>query len=113
LNEPAHFYLNKKHLCFQDIFAQTPFLRAILASSNAQCPEDSPILIPDIDNKGVVHQIISPISNYESTIFKRIFIMIFNRQTEKKQIRSLFSFSIAQTEKKSWKKLVKQIGEII
>jgi hypothetical protein len=57
LNEPAHFYPNKKHLCFQDIFAQTPFLRAILASSNAQCPEDSPILIPDVDNKGQDHVI--------------------------------------------------------
>ena len=28
-------------------------------------------------------------------------------------IRNLFSFSIAQTEKKKWKTLVKEIGEII
>lgn len=41
----------------KEIFAQTPFLRAILASSNAQCPEDSPILIPDVDNKEL-HQMV-------------------------------------------------------
>jgi len=40
-----------------------------------------------------------------------------NWQTEKKTyfgpIRSLFSFSTAQTEKLWWKKIIKQIGEYI
>ena len=52
-----HIFNLIKYLCFQEIFTQTPFLRAILASSNAQCPEDSPILIPDVDNKEL-HQMV-------------------------------------------------------
>jgi hypothetical protein len=52
-------------------------------------------------------------------IFLQIFIMIFfstgklRKNTCFEPIRILFSFSTAQTEKNSWKKIVKQIGEII
>ena len=63
--------------------------------------------------EGLVHQILSPISNSESTnFFKRIFIKIsFSTCKMRKKnpsfeaIKSLFSFSTAQTEKNSWKKI--------
>ena len=57
-----------------------------------------------------VYQIVSPISNSESTNFSTniSYDFFFNYQTEKKNcfepIRILFRFSTAQTEKDSWKK---------
>ena len=51
---------------------------------------------------GMVHQILSPISNSESTNFFNEYYSFFNWQTEKKKpsfepIRSLFSFSISRS----------------
>ena len=71
----------------------------------------------DSSDQGVVHQILSPISNFKSTKCFNEYDFFFNWQTEKntcfKPIKSLFSCSTAQTEKNSWKKFMKQIGEII
>ena len=59
---------------------------------------------------GVVHQIVSPITNSEYTNFfnQYLFKKKFNWQTKKKTgcgpIRRLFSFSTAQTEKNLWEK---------
>ena len=69
---------------------------------------------------GVVHQIVSPISNSESTKFLTniSYYFFFNWQIEKKKhclgpIRSSFSFSTAQTEKNLWKKFVKTSDEFV
>ena len=62
--------------------------------------------------KGVVHQIVSPISNSESTNFYRIFIMISfstgNQGTKNPFWTNNIFFSTAQAEKNSGKKLVKK-----
>ena len=72
-----------------------------------------PILI------GVVHQIISPISNSESTNFLTniCYDFFLKWQTEKKlcfgPTKKLFSFSTAQTKKNSSKKNVKRSYEFV
>ena len=73
----------------------------------------------ELDAKGVVHQIMSPISNSEFTNFLNKYLLWFLFQLSNWE-KSVFStnkkfiyFSTAQTEKNLWKKLVKQIGEII
>ena len=86
-----------------------------------QSKEDKALRYTDtlFTEQGVVHQILSTISNSESTnFFKRIFIKIsFSTCKMRKKkpsfepIKSLFSFSTTQTEKNSWKKFVEKIRE--
>ena len=59
------------------------------------------------------YQIFSPISNSESTKFVMISFSTGKLRFFFWPIRNLFSFSTAQTEKDSWTKLGKQIGENI
>ena len=73
------------------------------------------------DAKGVVHQIVSPISNSESTNFFNQYLSWYLFQLadweKDKQFwtnrKFVFSFSTVQTEKNSLKKFLKQIGENI
>ena len=71
-------------------------------------------------DKGVVHQIVSPILNSESTNFliNIYYDFFFNWQTERKKNmfwtnKKFIFFLTDQTEKNSPKKLVKKIGETI
>ena len=64
-----------------------------------------------------IHQIVSPISNFESTNFLYKYLSWLLLQLAKWEekncfgtVRSLFSFSTAQTETNLWKNFVKQIG---
>ena len=69
--------------------------------------------------QGVIHQILSPISNSKSKIFLTniYYDFSFNLQTVQKHLfrtnKKFNLFLTAQTEKNLWKKIVKQIGEII
>ena len=64
---------------------------------------------------GVVHQIISPISNSESTIFLTniYYDFYFNWQTEKKHLFSTNKEFVFFFNYLNWEKFVKLIGEII
>ena len=114
----AHFMANKVGTESQD---ETE----ILGQLDEKTPLPLTTMVDDYDStvikeqvKGVVHQIVSPILNSESTNFfnEYLLFMISGRLRKKNvldQYKVCFDFSTTQTEKNLWKKFVKQIGENI
>ena len=129
----SHFS-NWAHKCLSSIFCQEYFMDLYLLAemktislkittvdmkrpppdfrSNFEASQP-PILI------GVVHQIVSPISNSESTNFFNKYLLWFPfkmanwEKTLSATDKKIFSFSTLQTEKNSWNKLVKTSDEFV
>ena len=121
-------FSNWAHKCLSSIFCQEYFMDLYLLAemktislkittvdmkrpppdfrSNFEASQP-PILI------GVVHQIVSPISNSGSTNFFNEYLLWLFFNGKLRRTKNLFCFSSVQTEKNSWNKLVKTSDEFV